>query len=119
MSSERSNEEARRSYWTRIMDEAHNFMQKMIDYPVEECREPMESLIDAVKNAGVEVTFSSRPHAEGQQRMYFLRAAFSHVVIRFPQFRHSRRRIPILLRADASGLPRRFASPATTSCSRD
>ena len=90
MSSECSNEEARRSYWTRIMDEAHDFMQKMIDYPVEECREPMESLIDAVKNAGVEVTFSSRPHAQGQQRMHFLRAGLIDDFIRISREMNSR-----------------------------
>ena len=74
MSSECRDERVRRAYWTRIMDEAADFVQKVVDYPINECREPMVSLINAVKNSGVDVTFSRRPHAEEQQRMHFLRA---------------------------------------------
>ncbi len=74
MSSKGRDDQARRAYWTRLMDEAATFAERMVDYPVKECREPMVSLTDAVKDGGVEVTFSSRPHVEGHERMYFLRS---------------------------------------------
>ena len=66
--------EARRAYWAAQMDEAHAFMLAIRQYPVVECGEPMVALIDAVRGAGVEVSFSERPHVQGLPRLYWLRA---------------------------------------------
>ena len=67
------NDHARRAYWTARMDEAHAFMRTIMAYPVEECEEPMVSMVEAARSAGVEVVFSDRPHVEGLPRLYFLR----------------------------------------------
>ena len=73
MTSIRSGEDARRAYWTRMMDEAYAFMLDVSAFPVAECGEPMASLIDAAKGADVEVTFSNRPHAARCRRLFYLR----------------------------------------------
>ena len=65
---------ARRAYWAAQMDEAYAFMGKIREYPVEECGEPLVSLVDAVKGAGVEVSFSAKPHVKELPRLYWLRA---------------------------------------------
>lgn len=56
------------------MDEAFAFMGQIRQYPVNECGEPVVSLVDAVAGAGLEVAFSERPHVQGLPRLYFLRA---------------------------------------------
>lgn len=67
-------EHERRAYWTRAMDEADDFMQRILTYPVAECGEPALSLVGAVAAAGVEVAFSDRPHVYGLPRLYLLRS---------------------------------------------
>lgn len=64
---------ARRAYWTSQLEEALVFMNRVLDYPVEECGEPFVSLPDAAKQAGVEVEFTARPHVKGLPRLYYLR----------------------------------------------
>ncbi len=66
--------EARRTYWVTKMDEAFAFMGQIRQYPVNECGEPVVSLVDAVRSAGVEVVFSDQPHVQGLPRLYLLRA---------------------------------------------
>ena len=66
-------EDSRRAYWSRFMDEAYNFMEEVIDLPVAECGESMTFLPDVAKQAGVEVAFSERPHVDGHERLYYLR----------------------------------------------
>lgn len=68
-----TDDDARRAYWTARMDEADAFMRAMAAYPVRECGEPMGSMVDAVRSAGVEVAFSDRPHVHGLPRLYYLR----------------------------------------------
>ncbi len=46
-------------------------MQEMMRYPVAECGEPLESLVDAA--AGVDVEFSSSQIVTGINRMFLLR----------------------------------------------
>ncbi|MFN8442961.1 MAG: M15 family metallopeptidase [Caldilineaceae bacterium] len=81
MSNEAENA-ARRSYWTAKMDEAFAFMGKIRQYPVNECGEPVVSLVDAASAAGVEVAFSDRPHVQGLPRLYWLRAGLIDSFIR-------------------------------------
>ena len=64
---------ARRAYWAAQMDEAYAFMGKIREYPVEECGEPLVSLVDAVRGTGVEVSFSDKPHVKDLPRLYWLR----------------------------------------------
>ena len=64
---------ARRAYWAREMDAAHDFMQRVLQHPVEECGEPLVSLVEAAQAAGIEIDFSTRPHVLGLPRLYFLR----------------------------------------------
>ena len=56
-----------------MMDEAYAFMLDVSGFPVAECGEGMVSLIDAAKDANVEVTFSDRPHADRCRRLFYLR----------------------------------------------
>ena len=69
-----TNDDARRTFWATKMDEAYEFMGQIRQYPVNECGEPVVSLVDAVRSAGVEVIFSDRPHVQGLPRLYVLRA---------------------------------------------
>ena len=68
-----SDNAARRAFWARQMDEAYAFMQRVRQQPVHDCSEPMRSLVEAVRAAGVEVAFSSKRHVLGLPRLYFLR----------------------------------------------
>ena len=73
MQAHRADEDARRTYWTQQMEAAYGFMQVMMDYPVKECGEPMVSLRDAVKEAGVAVLFSETKIAGQFERVFYLR----------------------------------------------
>ena len=65
-----SDDAKRRAYWTGQMEKAHEFVLKMYEYPVDECGEGMVPLRDA---AGVEVTFSEKPHVKGLERIFVIR----------------------------------------------
>ena len=73
MPSDSSKEHSRRTYWSRFMDEAYRFVEEIIAQPVAESGELMTPLPVAVKQAGVEVTFSEKPHVDGHERLYYLR----------------------------------------------
>ena len=62
-----------RTYWTEQMEQAYDFMQKMMAYPVEECGEKMVSLRQAVKSARLTVIFSDSKIAGKFDRAYYLR----------------------------------------------
>lgn len=64
---------ARKKYWADLMDQAYEFMSAIKGYPVSECGETLVSLKAAVKDDGVEVTFSEKPHVEGLPRLFYLR----------------------------------------------
>ncbi len=55
------------------MEEAYAFNRRLFDYPVEECGEPVGSLPEAAREAGVEVVFSETPHVNGLPRLFWLR----------------------------------------------
>ena len=74
MAAERTDEADRRRYWSDQMENAYAFVEKMFEAPVEECGEGLSSLVQAVTNAGVHVTFSRRDHVGGHKRLYYLRA---------------------------------------------
>lgn len=65
---------AMRTYWTEQLEAAHHFMfEQVLPYPVAECHEPMVSLQQAAEQADVVVQFSTRPHALGLPRLFYLR----------------------------------------------
>ena len=66
-------ETARRAYWTSQLDEAHEFMMRVMEYPVEESGEELVRLEPAAREAGLEVAFSARPHVQGLPRVFVLR----------------------------------------------
>ena len=73
MHTKRDNEEARRAYWTSQMELACNFMDKILEYPVEECGESLVSLTEIVMENGVEVQFANTRIANKHNRIFYLR----------------------------------------------
>jgi len=73
MDSQPADRRQRRAFWAQRMEEALEFLKRKIEYPTEECGEPMVALGPAAQDAGVEVSFSRRPHADGGRRMFYLR----------------------------------------------
>ena len=67
------NEAERREYWAQQMEAAYGFMSEVLDYPVEECGEPLASIPDAVKAAGVEVVFAHSKLTVNHDRIFRLR----------------------------------------------
>ena len=63
----------RRTYWTSQLDAAHEFMMRVMEYPVIECGERLVPLRPVATEAGVEVAFSTRPHVQGLSRLFVLR----------------------------------------------
>jgi len=78
---DRTDAAARRTFWTRKLDDAYAFMQRVRPQPVAECGEPLVSLVEAAQAAGVPVEFSSRPHVLGLPRLYFLREGLIEPVL--------------------------------------
>ena len=68
MKTERSDEDARRAYWTEQMEAAYGFMDRILDYPVEDCRESLVSLPDSAAAEGLVVEFSRTRIAERHGR---------------------------------------------------
>ena len=66
-------EDRRRAYWTEQMEAAYHFMSQMLEYPVEECGEPLVSLQDAVAAEGVAVEFSHSHIAGRHAHLFYLR----------------------------------------------
>ena len=66
-------DDARRAYWTRQLDEAYDFMTRALEYPVAECGEPLASLPDAASTASVEVVFATTKAVDDLDRLMFLR----------------------------------------------
>lgn len=70
---EASDDFRRRAFWTAQMEEAWAFMERIFEYPVEECGEPMLPLPLAAAEAGVEVACCPLPHVDGNPRLFWLR----------------------------------------------
>ena len=52
-----ADEDQRKLYWRQQMDAAYQFMLAIQEYPVEECGEPLTSLPEVARAAGVTVLF--------------------------------------------------------------
>jgi len=68
------NEEARREYWIKQMESAYGFMDKMLEYPVEECGESLVSLSESARTEGVAIEFSDTRIAGIHERIFYLRS---------------------------------------------
>ena len=68
-----TNEVLRIDYWRRTMDQGRRFMDRLLDYPVKECGEPLVSLEEAARGSGVELAFSTTPIIDDTARIYVLR----------------------------------------------
>jgi D-alanyl-D-alanine dipeptidase len=60
-------------YLAGRLDEAYEFMMRVMKYPVTECGEPLVSLESVTAESGVHVEFSRKPHVLGMPRLYLLR----------------------------------------------
>ena len=61
------------SYLSKQLDEAHEFMMKVMSHPVVECGEPLVQLEEVLSGSEIHVEFSRKPHALGRTRLYLLR----------------------------------------------
>jgi len=68
-----NDQDERRAYWSTELEKAHGFMQQALAYPVAEGGEKMISLIEAATAAGIRIDFSTRKHALGLDRLFYLR----------------------------------------------
>ncbi len=73
MNDNTNNETERRQYWSKQIEAAHGFMEKIHEYPVVECGEPMISLRQAVKDSRLTVKFSDTKIADKYERVFYLR----------------------------------------------
>jgi len=78
----RPDDAARRAYWREQMELAFGFMNDIRSYPVAECGEPVASLIDAAKHAGVQIEFATSKFAGRFDRVYFMRESLVADVMR-------------------------------------
>ncbi len=62
-----------RAYWTRTMEEAYAFMQRIREVPLRESGEPVRHLPATTAAGSVRMRFSDRPHVGGLPRQFFLR----------------------------------------------
>ena len=73
MSNFGKSDNGRRAYWVEQMDAAHEFMETIAGYRLDECLEPLVHLPSLVNNDGVEVLFGDRPVGNGRNRLFYLR----------------------------------------------
>src|SRR5689334_15924591 len=66
-------ESARVAFWVENMERAHGLLSRMAEYPVRECGEPLVSISEAAKAAGVEMLFSQTKLAGKFDRIFFIR----------------------------------------------
>jgi D-alanyl-D-alanine dipeptidase len=55
------------------MEQGRRFMERMMEYPVDECGEPLASIEDAARSAGVEMLFSTTPIVDDLPRIFEVR----------------------------------------------
>lgn len=73
MRTQRDDEDARRAYWTEQMESAYEFIERILEYPVEECGESLVSLPESVRTEGISVQFSYTKLAGNYERLFYLR----------------------------------------------
>lgn len=73
MNDKQDDEDRRRVYWTKQMEAAFDFMDRILAYPVEECGEPLVSMREAVAAEGLTVDFSQTWIAGRHERLFYFR----------------------------------------------
>jgi D-alanyl-D-alanine dipeptidase len=68
-----TDEALRIGYWRSAMDQGRRFMDRLLEYPVQECGEPLVSLEEATRGSDVEMAFSATPIIDAIPRIYALR----------------------------------------------
>ena len=82
MSASNSEDDARRrAYWAEQMELGYQFVEKLIEFPVEECGEGFASIADEAESAGVEMLFSDTKIVDDLDRIYFMRESLARDVI--------------------------------------
>jgi D-alanyl-D-alanine dipeptidase len=76
-----NDEAARRAYWADQMEQGYAIVQKLVEFPVNECGERFASILDAAAAANVEMLFSTSKIAGDLDRVYFLRESLVRDVI--------------------------------------
>lgn len=76
-----NDEAARRAYWADQMEQGYAIVQKLIEFPVNECGERFASIPDAAADANVEMLFSTSKIAGDLDRVFFLRESLVSDVI--------------------------------------
>lgn len=76
-----NDEAARRAYWADQMEQGYAIVQKLIEFPVNECGERFASIPDAASDANVEMLFSTSKIAGDLDRVFFLRESLVRDVI--------------------------------------
>jgi D-alanyl-D-alanine dipeptidase len=76
-----NDEAARRAYWADQMEQGYEIVQKLIEFPVNECGERFASLPEAAAAANVEMLFSTSKIAGELERVYFMRESLVHDVV--------------------------------------
>jgi D-alanyl-D-alanine dipeptidase len=73
MKTAQADERLRIVYWRDAMEQGRRFLDRMMEYPVHESEEPLVSIRDAARSAGVEMEFSNTPVVENIARIFEVR----------------------------------------------
>ena len=71
-----------RTYWIEQMEAAHGFMQRLLEYPLVECGEPLTSLAEAAQAAGVEIVFAEGKKLGMFERIFSVRRSLVEPLVR-------------------------------------
>ena len=71
-----------RRYWIEQMEAAHGFMRRLLEYPLVECGEPLASLTDAARAAGVEIIFPAGKKLGMFDRIFCVRRSLVEPLMR-------------------------------------
>ena len=69
----RTDEALRIVYWRHSMDQGRRLMDRLLEHPAHDCGEPLASIEDAARSAGVDMEFSTSPIFGDVPRIYALR----------------------------------------------
>jgi len=75
------NEASRRAFWAEQMELGYRFVEKLIEFPVDECGEGFASIADEADSAGVEMLFSETKIVDDLDRIYFMRESLARELV--------------------------------------
>ncbi len=71
-----------RAYWTEQMEAAYAFMQRLLEYPLQECGEPLISLREKAQEAGVRMSFPPGKKLGLFDRVFYVRQSLVEKLLR-------------------------------------